>query len=239
MIDAAKVVADIRVQHVVAAARAAHAQCFQGLRRAAPWAKPIRRGPEVGLEDGLQHDQGRHLRDPIPDRRDAERPLAAIGLGDISPQDRLRAIGACAQRGVELIEHALYPVLLDGSERLAIDPRGATIRFHPPPCLPQDVTPVNPIQQGMEAALRRSLGRDPEATLQLAHFVHRRLPMRVFGTGPAGHALARPCAIAMTTPGALPSRRVIRRDDPRYYDPLGRPLRRARFRRRLIRAALP
>jgi hypothetical protein len=63
--------------------------------------------------------------------------------------------------------------------------------------------------------------------------------MRVIGTGPAGHALARACALDLTTAGALPSRRVIRRDDPRYYDPLGHPLRRARFRRWLIRDALP
>ena len=63
--------------------------------------------------------------------------------------------------------------------------------------------------------------------------------MRVIGTGHAGHALARACALDLTTAGALPSRRVVRRDDPRYDDPLGRPLRRARFRRWLIRGALP
>ena len=63
--------------------------------------------------------------------------------------------------------------------------------------------------------------------------------MRVIGTGHAGHALARACALDLTTAGALPSRRVIRRDDPRYYDPLGRPLRRARLRRWLIRVELP
>ena len=63
--------------------------------------------------------------------------------------------------------------------------------------------------------------------------------MRVIGTGHAGHARARACALDLTTAGALPSRRGVRRDDPRYYDPLGRPLRRACFRRRLIRVALP
>ena len=62
--------------------------------------------------------------------------------------------------------------------------------------------------------------------------------MRGSGSGRAGHALARPCALDVPTAGALPSRRVIRRDDPRYYDPLGRPLPRARFRHRLIRTAL-
>jgi hypothetical protein len=91
----------------------------------------------------------------------------------------------------------------------------------------------------MEAAFRGSLGRDPESTLQLAHFVGGRVPTGVSGTGPAGHALARPRAFDVPTAGALPSRRVVRRDDSRYYDPLGRPLRTTRFHPRLIRVALP
>ena len=194
--------------------------------------------PKVGLKDRLQHDRGRHLRDPIPHRRNAERPLTAIGLGNASAQDRLRPIRACAQRGGELTEHALYAVLLDTIERLAIDARRAAVRLHPPPCRPQDVTPVDPVQQGMEAALRGSLGRDPESTLQLAHFIPRRTPMWVIGTRLTGHALARPCALDVPTAGTLPSRRVVRRDDPSYSGPLGRPLARARFHRRLIRATL-
>ena len=140
---------------------------------------------------------------------------------------------------MEFIEHPLHAILLDAIQRLLIDARRAAVPFHPPPCLPQDVTPMDPIEQGMEAAFRGSLGRDPQSTLQLAHFVGGRVPPGVIGAGLAGHALARPCAVDRTTAGALPSRRVVRRDDPRYYDPLGRPLRRARFRRRLIRVALP
>ena len=72
----------------------------------------------------------------------------------------------------------------------------------------------------------------------MAHFVDGRVPTGGVGTGPAGHALARALATRLTTAGALPSRRVVRRDDPRYYDPLGRPLRMPRFRHRLIRAHL-
>ena len=91
----------------------------------------------------------------------------------------------------------------------------------------------------MEATFRGSLGRDPESTLQLAHVVDHPVVVGVIGTGRAGHALARPCALDVPTAGALPSRRVIRRDDRRYYDPLGRPLRTTRFRHRLIRGAPP
>jgi hypothetical protein len=75
--------------------------------------------------------------------------------------------------------------------------------------------------------------------LQLAHVIDRRTTIGVIGSGPAGHALARACALDVTTVGTLRSPRVVRRAARRYYDPLGRPLRRARFRRWLIRATLP
>jgi hypothetical protein len=141
-----KIVADVRIQHVIAAARPADAQGFQCLRGTPLRPEAVRRGPEIGLEDRLQHQRRRHLRHSVSDRWNAERPLPAIGLGDISPQDRLRPIRACAQRGVELVEHALHAVLLDLRERLAIDARRAALPFHPPPCLLEDVMPPDPIQ---------------------------------------------------------------------------------------------
>src|SRR5262245_21689033 len=87
----------------------------------------------------------------------------------------------------------------------------------------------------MEATFRRSLGCDPEAALQLAHFVSERALTGV--SGPFGHALARACFTTRTTAGTLRSSRVVRRRARRYYDPLGRPLRTTRFHHRLIRAA--
>ena len=118
-------------------------------------------------------------------------------------------------------------------------PAAAAVALHPPPRLPEDVIPPDPVHQRMEAALRGSLGRDPEAALQLAHFVDGRAPIGVVGTGPAGHALTLTCSTTVTTAGTLPSARVVRREPRHYYDPLGLPLRRARFRLRLIRAACP
>jgi hypothetical protein len=145
VIDAAKVVTDIRVQHVVTAARPADAQRLQCLRGTALRPKPVRRGAEVGLEDRFQHEGGRHLRDPIPYRWNTQRPLPAIALGDVSPQDRLRPIRACAQRDVELVEHGLHAVLRDRRERFTIHARRAAVLLHPPPCLLKDVTPPDPI----------------------------------------------------------------------------------------------
>ena len=79
----------------------------------------------------------------------------------------------------------------------------------------------------------------PKSAMQLAHFVDGLAPTGGVGTGPAGHALARPCVADVLTAGALPSCRVVRRGDHQYYDPLRLPLRRARFHARLIRATSP
>ena len=90
MVDVAEVVADVGIQHVIPPARAAHAQRFQCLCCAPLRPKPIRRRAEIRLEDGLQHERRRHLRHSVSDRRNAERPLTAIGLRDVPPQNRLR-----------------------------------------------------------------------------------------------------------------------------------------------------
>jgi len=75
--------------------------------------------------------------------------------------------------------------------------------------------------------------------LRVAHFDTGLKSGGVIGSGLAGHALARSRSLDRTTAGTLPSRCVIRRSDPQYYDPLGLPLRTARFRFPLIRAGLP
>ena len=131
MVDAAEVVANVGVQHVVAAARAAHAQGFQCLRRAPLRPKPIRRGAEVRLEDGLQHERRRHLRHSVSDRRNAERPLSAIGLRDVAPQNRLRTIRACAQCGAELLQAGARRHTARRTQRHRIDPRRAAVPSSP------------------------------------------------------------------------------------------------------------
>ncbi len=71
----------------------------------------------------------------------------------------------------------------------------------------------------MESPIRGPLGRGPQGALKVAYFVDGWMPTGGIGTGPAGHALARALATRLTTAGALPSRRVVRRDDPRYLRP--------------------
>src|SRR5205814_4870733 len=99
----------------------------------------------------------------------------------------------------------------------------------------------------VESTSRLSLGSAPQSSSQLSHFVGGRTPTGLIGSGLAGHVLVLTCSSDLTTAEALPSRRVVlhgvrsRRLLPglRYYGLLGLPLRSARFRLRLIRAALP
>jgi hypothetical protein len=239
LVDAPEVVADVGVEHMVAAACPVHAQHLQCLRRAPLRPEAVGRGPKARLENRLQHQLRGHLRYAVSDGGNAERPLPPVSLGNVAPQDRLRTIPAVAQRGAQVVQKHLDSALLNLRQRLAIDARGAAISFDAPPRLPEDVIPPDPIHQGVEAPCRGPLGRGPESALQVAYFVGRRWPTGGVGTGPAGHALARSCFVDVTTAGVLPSCRVIRRDDPRYYDPLGHPLHTPRFHHRLIRARLP
>src|SRR3989442_14066692 len=60
--------------------------------------------------------------------------------------------------------------------------------------------------------------------------------MQVVGPGGPGHAFARASVSSLTKVGALPSGRVLLHAPCRYYDPVGLPLRSARFHHRLIRS---
>jgi hypothetical protein len=76
--------------------------------------------------------------------------------------------------------------------------------------------------------------------LEMARFGVRRWPDAV--GRPVlmpGHALTRSSSFDAVTVGVLPSTDVLMRRYRQYYDPLGLPLRSARFRLRLIRHALP
>ncbi len=201
--------------------------------------KPVRARMEVRLENRFQHERRRHLRHSVSDRRDAQRPLSSVYLRNIPTPHRRGSVRARVQSRTEVVEKGLDTPVLDGGQRHRIDARRAAVLLDPSPCFPQDVTPVDAVQQGMKTSARLSFGRPPESALQLAHFVEELASLGVVGTGPAGHALARPRSADIAPAGTLCSARVMRRGPRRYYGPLGFPLRRARFRHRLMRAALP
>ena len=108
-VDASEVVADVGVEHVVAPAapslRSVSSACVA--LRLRPEA--VRARKEVRLEDRLQHQLRRHLHHPVPDRRNAQRPLLPIGLRDVPAQHRCRPVRACAQLGAEALRGSARP----------------------------------------------------------------------------------------------------------------------------------
>jgi len=200
----------------------------------------VRARQEVRLEDRLEHDLRRHLRDAIPHRRDAQRPLLAALLLDVLPPHRLRLVPLRPQHGLQLPEEAGHAVLLDVGQGLGIDPGRTVVTSHPLPCHPQNVIPVDAVVQRMETSLRRALGCRPQPTLEVARFGVRR---RSDGVGNPilmpGYALTRGSFLGTVTVGVLSFTGVLLHRHRRYYDPLGLPLHSGRFRPRLIRRASP
>jgi hypothetical protein len=171
-----------------------------------------------------------HLRHSVPDRRDAQRPRLPICLGDVSTQYHLRPVRSVAQRGAELFKEALDSALLDCDDRLLVDTRRALVLPHLLPRLLKDVTPPDVAVQRVEAPSPFPLCRSAESPSQSSHFVGRPTAAGVVRSARDGHSLALTCSDDVTTPGTLPSGRVVPHDPHRYYDPLGLPLHSRRFR---------
>lgn len=161
VIQRAEEVSDVRVEHEVASARATFAERLQRIGRAAAGSKPERAVGEVRFEDRLQHQLRRRLHDAIAHRRDPERPLPAVGLGDVLPQHRARSVRACAQRRLDLVQERDHASLLDRRDRLSIDARGSLVGPNPLPRRLQHVTPEDAVIQGVEAPSRLPLGGSP------------------------------------------------------------------------------
>jgi hypothetical protein len=91
----------------------------------------------------------------------------------------------------------------------------------------------------MQAPTRCPLGCTTQPPLQSSHFFARHKADGVVRSARGGHSLALTCSDDIIAAGALRSARVVLREHRHYYGPLGLPLRDARFRLRLIRAASP
>src|SRR5438876_575060 len=183
MVDAAKVVLDVDVHHVIEASVGCHANGLQRLRGTPLRPESIGHRQEVRLEQGLHHKLGRHLNHPVPHRRNAQRPLPPVRLRNVPAPHRLRPILPGLEIVLDTQQKRLDPLLLNGGDRLAIHPRSPTIAPYPPPRFPQDVAPVDPVVQRVEAALPTPLGRSPQRPLEFSHFA-----LRVVGA--CAHALA-------------------------------------------------
>jgi hypothetical protein len=73
----------------------------------APRSEPVGEAEEVRLVDRVQHLHQRPLDDLVLERRDAERPLPAVGFRDVLPPRRLRPVAAAHHAAVQVADVAI------------------------------------------------------------------------------------------------------------------------------------
>ena len=81
------------------------------------------------------------------------------------------------------VEETLDTRRLYGRDGLPIHARGALVRSNARPRLPEDVTPPDPVMQGVESPRLASPGRLPESALEFLHLIHGGYPV---GSWPFG-----------------------------------------------------
>src|SRR6266852_3578212 len=112
--------ANVDIEHPVHFSRKqSRVERIQRLLLASPGPEPIRKAQEVGLVDSVQHLDRRALDDFIFQRRNSERSLPPIGLGDVHPTHRFRSVRSSLQSMGEILE-----VVLEG---LAVVPPRLTV----------------------------------------------------------------------------------------------------------------
>ena len=162
VVDLAEEVLDVGLEDEGSSLDEADPDPLQGVDGRTLRAEPEAAGQEVGLEDGFEDELRCLLDHPVLDRRDAQWPLRAVGLGNLHPAHWCRVVVACTEGVPEFAEQTLDPVVvLHGGEGQMIDPGRPTIGSDPLPRLPQDVTPVDAVIQGVETPTLRLLGRSP------------------------------------------------------------------------------
>lgn len=130
-------------------------------------AKPRRVVAKVRLEDRLHYELERHLHDPIPDRGDSQRALAAIRLGYPDPTHPVRAVRLAFQLLLQLCQVGVSSdSSLDVLKGHAIHARRAPIGTNKAIGMTENVRPTDLVVQGIETKRRLLLGLGVELPLQ-------------------------------------------------------------------------
>jgi site-specific DNA recombinase len=122
-----------------------------------PRPEPIGEAEEVRLVDGVQHLHHRALDDLVLQRRDAERPLPAVGLRDVLPPRRLRPVCAAHHAAMQVVD-------------VAIERHRILLPLHPidTGCSLRLELMEGPGQQGRRHVVHQ--GREPFTTVPLCRF---------------------------------------------------------------------
>ena len=161
VLDGAEEITDIGLHDPHPTADEPGAELLHRLSRRPLGPEPERGVAEVGLEDRFEHDLHRLLHHPVADRRNAQRPPAAVTFRYLHAPGWRGAIPTLSQVTGDLAEHPLDPVLLHLLQCLPVNPGSTSIGTDPLPRLPQHVTSADTVEQGVETPLLRLLGRSP------------------------------------------------------------------------------
>src|SRR6266498_3828742 len=153
---AVEVASQIRVIHRRLAFRQVRLDDAQRIVSRPAGPKPVRAILKVCLEAWLQYQQHRCLHQPVPHRRNAQRPQFSIGLGDIDPPHRLGAVGPLLQA----------PLNFGQKRRFAFRRRGNLLDAHSiyarrtvvvPHCRPSGLQHLGSVHQPVETIEAKSL----------------------------------------------------------------------------------
>lgn len=161
VVDRAEEVLDVGLEDEVAAFDEADPELLHRVERRPLRAEPEGAGEKVGLEDWFEDELGRLLGDPVLHSGNAQRTGPSVGLWDLHPAHRRRVVVTCTEVPGQPVDEASRSVLLHCGERHSVDACRSTIGTDPLPRLPQNVTSVDAVIQGVETPFRMLLGRSP------------------------------------------------------------------------------
>ncbi len=123
---------------------------LHGLLGASLRAVTVGVGFQVCFEDRFQYQLGRGLHHPVPNGRDPQGPLPAIGLRDHHPSHRLGPVARLDQLLPQLRQPGFPPLGLDPWETLAIHPRRSLLGFRQLVGVGEDILPMDLVIEHVE-----------------------------------------------------------------------------------------
>lgn len=168
-------IGDVRLDHPHPTPPGLVHEHVQGVVHRAFRAEPETARQHIRLEDRFEHDLQHGLHDPIPHRRDRQRPPLPrpIPFRDQHLASRQRPIPAITQLRFDLGQEPVNTVFLDRIQGELVNARRAIITAHRDPRTPQDVPAQDLVHQRVEPSPGTGLGRPAQRVLQGTHLTPR------------------------------------------------------------------
>src|SRR6516164_11240254 len=173
MRDGIEVLGEIGVHYVRVAAAEQSVHCCNSIARAP--LRPIAIGIrfQIGLEDRLDHQLHCGLHHPVPNRRDAERSLAAVGFGDHHAPYSFGPIRPLTQLFPDPGQPLIQPRGFDLCESHPVHSRRAKVGFRQPIGVPQNIGSPDLVVEQVEAEVRFRLRLEIELLLKVPDVIRR------------------------------------------------------------------